>query len=79
MNVFRDPATMPKTLYGGGGPAEAWQNPEWASKDLGLSRNTRLQYHKGGAEWESDRFGPAVPLVAELHRLIEEKQAGTQS
>lgn len=79
MNVFRDPATMPEILYGGGGAAEAWQNPEWATKDLGLSRNTRLQYHKGGAEWESDRFGPAVPLVAELHRRIEEVQASAKS
>lgn len=35
---------------------------------------TRLQYHKGGAQWESDRYGPAIPLVAELHRRMEEAQ-----
>jgi hypothetical protein len=32
---------------------------------------TRLQYHKGGAQWESDRYEPAISLVAELHRRME--------
>jgi 5,5'-dehydrodivanillate O-demethylase len=73
MNVFRDPASMPGILYGGGGLAEAWQKPDWA-KHNNLSGNTRLQYHKGGAQWDSDRYGPAVPLVAELHRRVEEAQ-----
>ncbi len=74
MNVFREGDGMPDILYGGGAPAEAWQDPEWAGKDVGLGRITRLQYHKGGAQWESDRFGPAIPLVAELHRMMEEAQ-----
>ena len=39
---------------------------------LELNRNTRAQYHKGGATWESDRYGPAIPLVGELHRRMEE-------
>jgi 5,5'-dehydrodivanillate O-demethylase len=76
MNVWHEGDAMPEVLYGGGGPAEAWQAPDWAEKDLGLTRNTRLQYHKGGAVWDSDRFGPALPLVAELHRRIEEAKAG---
>lgn len=75
MNVFRDAALMPEILYGGGGPAEAWQKPDWAQQNNGLTRNTRMQYHKGGAQWESDRYGPAVPLVAELHRRMEEAQS----
>ena len=76
MNVWHEGDAMPEVLYGGGGPAEAWQAPDWTQKDLGLTRNTRLQYHKGGAVWDSDRFGPALPLVAELHRRIEEAKAG---
>lgn len=74
MNVFHEGDGMPDILYGGGAPAEAWQDPQWAGKDVGLGRITRLQYHKGGSEWESDRFGPAIPLVAELHRMMEEAQ-----
>jgi 5,5'-dehydrodivanillate O-demethylase len=74
MNVFRDPEGMPEILYGGGLPAEAWQDPEWAKRDVPFTRNTRLQYHKGGAKWESDRYGPAIPLVAELHQRMEEAQ-----
>jgi len=74
MNVFREGDGMPDILFGGGAPAEAWQDLEWAGKDVGLGRITRLQYHKGGAQWESDRFGPAIPLVAELHRKMEEAQ-----
>jgi 5,5'-dehydrodivanillate O-demethylase len=75
MNVFHESDGMPAILFGGGAPAEAWQDPQWADKDVGLGRITRLQYHKGGAEWESDRFGPAIPLVAELHRMMEAAQA----
>lgn len=74
MNVFRDAEAMPEILYGGGLPAEAWLDPDWAKNGVGLGRNTRLQYHKGGAQWESDRYGPAIPLVAELHRRMEDAQ-----
>ena len=72
MNVFRDPGEMGDILYGGGVPAEAWLDPEWAKTRPELVRNTRTQYHKGGAVWESDRYGPAIPLVGELHRRMEE-------
>ena len=72
MNVFRDPEAMGDILYGGGAPAELWLDPNWASKSLELNRNTRAQYHKGGQVWESDRYGPALPLVGELHRRMEE-------
>ncbi len=82
MNVFRDAATMPGVIFGGGKePAAQWHEKDWWKKDQGLSRNNRLQYHRGGADWESDRYGPAIPQVAELHRRIEEfylkQQAGT--
>lgn len=79
MNVFRDPATTPEILYGGGLPAEQWQNPAWATSGASLNRSSRLQYHKGGATWETDRFGPAIPLVAELHRRMEEMQNEAQA
>ncbi len=72
LNVFHDPEAMGDILYGGGAPAETWLDPDWASKGIELNRNTRAQYHKGGAVWESDRYGPALPLVGELHRRMEE-------
>ncbi len=81
MNVFRDEAEIEALpheggeipiLYGGGRPADAWLNPDWAKDVPELTRNTRAQYHKGGAVWESDRYGPAIPLAAELHRRMEE-------
>jgi 5,5'-dehydrodivanillate O-demethylase oxygenase subunit len=79
MNVFRDPATMPSVIFGGGELAAGWQDPEWAKRGMGLNRSNRIEYHKGGAEWESDRFGPAVPLVAELHRRMEVMQQEAQT
>ena len=72
MNVFRNAEALPDILYGGGTPAEAWLDPKWAQTRPELVRNTRTQYHKGGATWESDRYGPAIPLVGELHRRMEE-------
>lgn len=72
LNVFRDASGMGEILYGGGAPAEVWLDPDWAKKSVELNRNTRAQYHKGGSEWESDRYGPAIPLVGELHRRMEE-------
>jgi 5,5'-dehydrodivanillate O-demethylase len=72
MNVFRDPSTMPDILFGGGAPAEEWISPDWYRRDLRPGRNSRYNYHKGGAVWDSDRYGPALPLVAELHRRIED-------
>jgi 5,5'-dehydrodivanillate O-demethylase len=77
MNTFRDPAAMPEIIYGGGDLAKAWKDPDWARSGLDIIRNNRLKYHKGGAAWESDRFGPAIPLVAEVHRRIEEIQEAT--
>ncbi len=72
MNVWRDSATMPDILFGGGQPSQDWVAPDWASRGAGVGNNSnRLKYHKGGAERESDRYGPAVPLVGELHRRIE--------
>jgi 5,5'-dehydrodivanillate O-demethylase len=72
MNVFRDPDAVPDILFGGGELAAAWQGEDWAKETIAFGRTTRLEYHKGGAKWESDRYGPAIPLVAELHRQMEE-------
>jgi 5,5'-dehydrodivanillate O-demethylase oxygenase subunit len=74
MNTFRDSSSMPEILFGGGAPSEAWVSPDWAAKRPGVgANNNRLDYHRGGAWRETDRYGPAIPLVAELHRRIEEK------
>jgi 5,5'-dehydrodivanillate O-demethylase len=74
MNVFRDAEAMPEILFGGGNPSQEWVAPDWVSRARFSSNNNRLNYHKGGAQRESDRYGSAVPLVAELHRRIEDAQ-----
>jgi 5,5'-dehydrodivanillate O-demethylase oxygenase subunit len=71
MNTFRE--SMPEILFGGGKPSEDWVAPDWVSRRPGLNNNTRVNYHRGGAWRDTDRYGPALPLVAELHRMIEEK------
>lgn len=79
MNVFRDPMSMPAVLFGGGTPAETWIGEDWAHRAAVPFRNNRVNYHKDGAKWESDRYGPAVPLVGELHRRIEEARERAQA
>jgi 5,5'-dehydrodivanillate O-demethylase len=62
MNVFRDPLAMGAVLHG-------------TDKDSTSSRvvgRYRAQYHKGAMIDDADRYGPAIPLVAELHRQLEE-------
>jgi len=77
MNTFRDLATVPEVLFGGGAPAADWLAQDWAERPTNRdrARGNRYNYHKGGAYHESDRYGPAMPLVAELDRRIEEKLA----
>jgi hypothetical protein len=66
-------------LFGGGAPAEEWITPDWVNREARAGRNTRYQYHKGGSIWDSDRYGPALPLVAELHRRIEDARLKAHS
>jgi 5,5'-dehydrodivanillate O-demethylase len=35
-------------------------------------------YHKGFANDDADRYGPAIELVKELHRSIEEAEIATR-
>jgi 5,5'-dehydrodivanillate O-demethylase oxygenase subunit len=79
MNTFRRPTEMPGILFGGGDPAKEWISPDWAQRPLRPGRNNRYMYHKGGAIWDSDRYGPALPLVAELHRRIEDARRLSRS
>jgi 5,5'-dehydrodivanillate O-demethylase len=79
INVFRDCANAPEILFGGGDPAVEWVSEDWASRPIRQARNNRLNYHTGGSVWDSDRYGPAIPLVAELHRRIESARLEAQS
>ncbi len=71
LNVFREERAG--MLHGGAEP-ENWVKPDWASRDLSISQTFRKMYHKGFATDDADRYGPAVDLVKELHRRIEEFQ-----
>jgi 5,5'-dehydrodivanillate O-demethylase len=80
LNYF--PELPDNILYGNGAPTEEWTAPDWAErqkqkgKDGMLSGQQfyRSNYHKGFAVDDVDRYGPAVDLVKELHRRIEEAQ-----
>jgi len=72
MNVFReDPGPM---LHGSGSAPGDWTSPDWATRQLFLSQGFRKMYHKGFANDDADRYGPAINLVKELHRSIEEAE-----
>jgi 5,5'-dehydrodivanillate O-demethylase len=76
MNVFRDdPDTM---LHGSGSAPGDWTSPDWATRQLFLSQGFRKMYHKGFANDDADRYGPAIELVKELHRSIEEAEIATR-
>jgi 5,5'-dehydrodivanillate O-demethylase oxygenase subunit len=76
MNVFRDdPGTM---LHGSGAAPGDWTSPDWATRQLFLSQGFRKMYHKGFANDDADRYGPAIDLVKELHRSIEEAEIATR-
>jgi 5,5'-dehydrodivanillate O-demethylase len=72
MNFFRTEAEAGDILYGGGAPPERWLSPNWAKEQMGGPGNFRANYHKGFVQDDADRYGPAVPLVQELHKRIEE-------
>jgi 5,5'-dehydrodivanillate O-demethylase len=76
MNVFReDPGVM---LHGSGSAPGDWTSPDWATRQLFLSQGFRKMYHKGFANDDADRYGPAIELVKELHRSIEEAEIATR-
>ena len=62
MNLFR---SDPGMLHGAGGSPR---------KQKPLLQNYRRMYHKGYASDDADRYGPALDLVKELHRRIEEHE-----
>lgn len=76
LNTFRDRTTMPEILFGGGSPSQDWVAPDWLTRrrEVRYDRPNRHSYHRGGYLSEADRYGPATPLVAELHRRIEEAE-----
>jgi 5,5'-dehydrodivanillate O-demethylase len=65
MNFFHE---SPDIIYGSGEP------PDWSKQELMLKHNFRKLYHKGFANDDVDRYGPATELVKELHRRIEAAQ-----
>ncbi len=70
MNYFREDHEI---LHGSGkSPKETWAAPGWAKKKLFVSQGYRQMYHKGFALDDADRYGPAIDLVKELHRRVEE-------
>ncbi len=71
MNVFRDPAAMGHILYGSGAPPE-----QWTPSAVSMAGTYRARYHQGFVVDDGDRYGPAVPLVVELHKRIEEARLG---
>jgi 5,5'-dehydrodivanillate O-demethylase len=72
MNFF--PGKSPDVLHGSGKPPDDWTAPDWAKRRLSIGQNYRQKYHKGFAIDDVDRYGPAVPLVQDLHRRIEEAE-----
>ena len=79
MNVFRDADAMPSLIHGG-----HWDEPEDDGKSSAVTgagsplSAFRASYHKGYAIDDADRYGPAMPLVIDLMRRIEEAQAATR-
>lgn len=65
MNVF---AESPDILYGQG------HGPDQVNPDRVLKLGYRQMYHKGYGTDDVDRYGPALELVKDLHRRIEEAQ-----
>ena len=72
MNFFREEPD--DILYGSRSPPEGWTSPDWAKQQLSMRQGYRTMYHKGFVLDDADRYGPAVPLIQELHRRIEAAQ-----
>ncbi len=76
MNVFRDPAEA-EIVYGAGSPPAEWVDADWATQQVASGRmnaNSVSLYHMKGAQKNTDWLGPALPLVMDLHRKIDEAQ-----
>ena len=63
MNYFRE---SPDILYGSGAP------PDYSQPEKLLKHSFRKFYHKGFANDDADRYGPATDLVKDLHARIEQ-------
>ena len=70
MNVFREGS--PEILFAAGKPPEGWTGDPATFLAPVVGQDFRRMYHKGFAIDDADRYGPATPLVADLHRAIEE-------
>ena len=77
MNVF--PGESPEIIFGSGQEPEGWNQPDWATRQIELSQNFRKLYHKGFAVDDADRYGPALDLVKDLHRRIEEAEIAARA
>jgi 5,5'-dehydrodivanillate O-demethylase oxygenase subunit len=69
MNFFRE---SPDIIYGIGEP------PDMSKPETLLKHNFRKLYHKGFANDDVDRYGPAIEQVKELHRAIEQHEIAAQ-
>jgi 5,5'-dehydrodivanillate O-demethylase len=74
MNVFADQSAPGDMLYMVTDPDEfAAGHPVFADAEDNRGEGTyRARYHRGYIIDDADRYGPAVSLVQELHRRIEE-------
>jgi 5,5'-dehydrodivanillate O-demethylase len=63
INVF---TTTPEFIHGNG------RRPEDEDPALALNLNYRRMYHKGYASDDADGYGPAIELVKDVHRRIEQ-------
>ncbi len=73
MNVFRDDPG--EILFGAGEPPKGWDKEKGvALGNAAGNQDYRKLYHKGFAEDDVDRYGPAVDLVKQLHQRIEEAE-----
>jgi 5,5'-dehydrodivanillate O-demethylase oxygenase subunit len=68
MNTFVE---SPDVIHGMG------HRPQDDKTDRAVRQNYRRMYHKGYANDDADGFGPAIELVKDMHRRIEEFHLGT--
>jgi 5,5'-dehydrodivanillate O-demethylase len=70
INFFReDPGPI---LHGSGSPPKDWVSADWPSQQASNVAPYRRMYHRGFASDDADRYGPAIELVKDLHRKIED-------
>ena len=80
MNVFRDPESMPSLIHAGHWDEEQDGNKSSAVTGAGSPLSAfRASYHRGYAIDDADRYGPAMPLVIDLMRRIEEAQEAARA